>query len=51
MAPFARDLVTMVVKKGVIILDGFSRGFNSTNLPNDDLINTLKSPKLVDHIQ
>ena len=51
MAPFARDLVMTVVKKGVIILEGLSLAFNSTNLPNDGLISTLKSPKLVNHIQ
>lgn len=46
MAPFARDLITQIVKKKAITLDGLLLALDSTNLLNDAIIDTLSSPKL-----
>ncbi|CUM53599.1 unnamed protein product [Debaryomyces tyrocola] len=46
MAPFARDLITQIVKKQAITLDGLLLALDSTNLLNDAIIDSLSSPKL-----
>lgn len=46
MAPFARDLITQIVKKKAITLSGLRLALDSTNLLNDAIIDTLSSPKL-----
>lgn len=46
MAPFARDLITQIVKKHAITLDGLLLALDSTNILNDAIIGSLSSPKL-----